>query len=118
MKILTDIELEGKGTLQKVVSFNITDDADDLVIPEIELANVLRLTASKKVKITGIEASKISGNQLIIVMNVGNNEIEIEENDSKSLPANRILSGKKIKLKENDMTTLIYDSISQRWRGF
>jgi hypothetical protein len=66
--------------------------------------------------ITGFANGK--NGRMIIIVNLSNSNLVIAHNNSSSLIANRIInsSGMNLTMTRNDAMTLIYDSITQRWR--
>jgi trimeric autotransporter adhesin len=82
----------------------------------IGTGSYFRLTSSVAVNITGI-ANGVDG-KVIIITNIGSFNITLLNANTSSTTTNRFLfsSGSDIILTTNHSITLIYDSVSQRWR--
>ncbi|MDX9697283.1 MAG: hypothetical protein RBT49_15945, partial [Bacteroidales bacterium] len=82
----------------------------------IGTGSYFRLSSSAAVNITGI-SNGVDG-KMIIITNYGLNNITLVNSSTSSTDINRFLfsSGASITLNTNHTITLLYDSVSQRWR--
>lgn len=82
------------------------------------VVSVLRLqTDGSGVKdITGLLASTTLVGEVIMIMNIGTQNIRIMNNNALSSVENRFLLNANAVLGQNECASFIYDTISQRWR--
>lgn len=79
-------------------------------------ANVLRLDSDASRDITGIDSADAEEGQLLVLVNVGANDIVLRNASASSSAANRFALGADLTLGADEGVTLLYDSISSRWR--
>ena len=84
----------------------------------ISSANVLRLSSTLAVNITGFDAATAPTIVLKKFYNVGSFAITLTNNDSNSLAGNRMLipGGTNLTLQTNDVVDIFYDITSLAWR--
>jgi len=113
--IISNYEYNSNYSTTELTSVILTSNTHNYNIDNINKCEYLRLSSSKKVQFTGIVAPTY--NQLIKICNIGNNQIEILNNNNNSLPENRILLGiNKITMLPDTTLALYYDLQSSRWR--
>lgn len=77
-------------------------------------ATVLRLSSSTDVNITGLQGG--ADGRIIIIINIGGNNITLKNQDVGSSAANRFLLNQDIELLPIESAVLQYDSTSTMWR--
>lgn len=77
-------------------------------------ANTLRLTASTAVDITGLAGG--SAGRVILIHNIGSNNITLKNADTGSSAANRFAIGEDFALRADHCAVVQYDSTTSRWR--
>lgn len=82
----------------------------------LEVASVLRLTATAVVSITGIVAPNTPRWKKLIIFNVGASNITLTDASASSLIANRFAMNGNLLLNTNEGAIFMYDQISSRWR--
>lgn len=80
-------------------------------------ANILRISSSLSINLTGIQAPSPAVNQLFFVYNVGVDQIAFVDNSGLSLAGNRFLFGNNRTLQANEGLMLWYDVLSAGWRS-
>jgi hypothetical protein len=89
----------------------ITGDTNDL---DLTGYSVVRVTTSALWSVTGIVAD---ANRLLIIINVGSNNLVLENQHASSAIANRLeLSGSDRTLSPEETAILWYDPATERWR--
>jgi len=80
-------------------------------------ATYFRLSATSNTTLTGINSSGVSNGRLIIISNVGANNITLSHEDVGSQAANRLdlPGGSNVILDTRGTATLIYDAVASRW---
>ena len=78
---------------------------------------IWRLSSDASRNITGIVAAAVDG-QLLLLLNVGAQNIVLTNQDALSVAANRILTGTgaNVTLAADDTALLVYDLTTARWR--
>lgn len=104
--------LVGGGVLSPAA---ITVSQNDYNPAGLGTCTVLRLTATGAVNITGLTAPT-TGQQLILLANVGSNTITLTNEDASSTAANRFDLAGNFGLGGGGLTLLAYDVTSSRWR--
>jgi hypothetical protein len=92
----------------------ISSNIDDYNPPSLNNANVLRISSTINIELTGLVAQ--SEGYFLWVFNVGTNDIKLKENNSSSSANNRFLINGDINIKEDESVLLWYDISSLRWR--
>jgi hypothetical protein len=99
----------------------ITSDQDDFELGE-RRTSIYRLTTDAFRTMTGLVATKdinssIAG-EVITLINVGNNELVLANQNTGSMPENRIITGTGVDLTliPDESATMFYDQASERWR--
>jgi hypothetical protein len=90
-------------------------DVDDYSPSGLAQANVLRLSSSLDVSMSGL-TSGLSG-RIVFVHNIGTFNIRLQHENANSLAANRFAFPQNINLEPNMAIVLQYDGLSSRWRG-
>ena len=109
--------LEGGVILSGTASITITSNVNDLVVPDLENASVLRITSTvANRRITGIVNPNVGKETSLQVFNVGDEDLLIRNNDNNSDPENRFLMSGNERLNPNEGMIIVYDVIDSRWR--
>jgi len=88
---------------------------NDLAPTGVDHANLLRLSSSVNVDVTGISNANVNG-RVLLVRNVGSFDITLKDQSGSSSAANRLaLGGVDVVLKPGRGVWLIYDATLQRW---
>jgi len=107
------ITFEGETAFADVISgATLNADANDYAAGDG--ANVLRLTASTAVNITGIAGG--SAGRILFLYNVGSNNITLANANTSSSAANRFDIGKDFTIRASHGAAIQYDATSSRWR--
>jgi hypothetical protein len=93
----------------------ITADQDDYNPTGLSTASVLRLSADAPRNITGLQGG--SDGRVLIVMNVGAQNIVLKDDSASSTAANRFALTADITMTPDMSVILLYDSTSSRWRA-
>lgn len=93
----------------------ITSNQNDYNPTDLAIASTLRLSSDASRNITGLQGG--SDGRLMLVINVGSNNIVLKNADINSSAANRFLFGADITLAADQAASLQYDAISARWRA-
>ena len=112
------------GTINKTFALagditpsQITADQNDYNPTGLSTSSVLRLSTDAARSITGLAGG--SDGRLLVLHNVGSNDILLKDENSSSTAANRFaLSQAEITLKPDQSIVVQYDSTSNRWRVF
>lgn len=94
----------------------ITANQNDYSPTNVDLSGVLRLSSDASRNITGIQTPNIIG-RLLILSNVGTQNIVLTNEDAASTAAYRFAIGANITIGANKSVTLQYDATSSRWRA-
>ncbi len=95
----------------------ITANTNNLVIPNLETAIVIRLSSTGNFTLTGIVPFNASKAWMQFFVNIGTNNIQLSDNSASSTASNRFLMGASKTLQQNEGVLFFYDPISQRWRS-
>jgi hypothetical protein len=95
----------------------LTGNANDYNPTGLSTANMLRLSSTGNYNITGLQQPSPLSNQALYIVNVGTNQITINDNDTNSLAVNRFLLGGSKVLQANEGMMVIYDKTSLVWRS-
>ena len=107
------ISLEGETAFADVISASsLSANQNDYAAGDG--ANTLRLTASTAVNITGIAGG--TDGRLLVLHNVGSNNITLTNQGSGSAAANRFDIGEEFALRASHCAIAQYDGTTQRWR--
>ena len=109
--------LNARAALNNVITpAAIGADTNDYAPTGIEEANFLRLSSSASYNITGLlaPASPVDS-QVLVIRNVGANNIVLKDQDAGSTAANRFDITADKTLAANDTVTIAYDTTSARW---
>lgn len=82
----------------------------------LDRVNVLRLSASGAVDLTGIKNPRAGKSKTFLIVNIGSNAITLKTEDANSDAANRFVFPSALALGQNATASIWYDVISQRWR--
>lgn len=83
-------------------------------------AGAIRLSSDASRNITGIIAPSTDGyiqGHVMVLQNIGSNNIVLKNEDTNSTSANRFAFGSDVTISANQSHTIIYDETSQRWRS-
>jgi hypothetical protein len=92
----------------------ITDNQDDYSPTGLATASTLRLNTDASRNITGLAGG--ADGRLILIHNVGSNNIVLKDEDAGSSAANRFALNADLTLSADECAVLQYDSTSSRWR--
>ena len=109
--------LNARATLNNIITpAAIGADTNDYAPTGIAEANFLRLSSSATYNITGLlaPASPVD-TQVLVIRNVGANNIVLKDQDAGSVAANRFDITADKTLAANDTVTIAYDTTSARW---
>jgi len=95
----------------------LTANTDDLLIDGLTTAVLLRLSSAGNYDLTGIIPPNLLASQELKIFNVGSNNIVIRNDSNRSDPENRFFLGGNRTIQTNEGVSVIYDPVSQRWRG-
>jgi hypothetical protein len=104
-------------TLGTAISYTITANTNNLVVPDIETAIVLRLTSTGNFSLTGLVPFNNAKAWMLFIVNVGVKNIIFPDNSASSAAQNRWLLGANKTVQANEGIIFFYDPISNRWRG-
>lgn len=107
------ITFEGETSFADVISAS-TINANQNDYSALSGANVGRLTASAAYNITGIAGG--TDGRLLVLHNVGSNNITLTNQGSGSAAANRFDIGEEFALRASHCAIAQYDGTTQRWR--
>lgn len=109
--IVRRVDFAGSSYRKTVTIATFAVDQDDLDLGE---GSFFRISASVAVDITGF-VNGIDGRELVL-LNVGTKDITLKDQNPASAAENRIIIGRSLKIKPDDIVTLIYDAVDLRWR--
>ena len=97
---------------------SISSNQNDYNPTSLSTSTVLRLTSDASRNITGLAGG--ADGRVILILNVGSNNIVLKNQDAGSTAANRFLfpGSTGVTIQAEDAVTLWYDSTTSRWRGF
>lgn len=107
LAICPDFVIETATQVGSINDFNPTD---------LEFANTIYISSTSPVNWTGLNAPVDGKRQLIFIVNVGNFNITIRNNNASSLEANRFAVNANVILSSDDCGFLLYDFTRARWR--
>jgi hypothetical protein len=92
-----------------------TGAQDNITVPADKA--VMRVTATADLNLSGLDATGIANGRIIVLVNVGSNDITIKHNNS-STAANsfKLPGGADITLAPDGSVTVMYDTTSAKWR--
>ena len=106
------ISFQGETAFADVISAaTLNADANDYAAGDG--ANVLRLTASTAVNITGFSGG--SAGRILFLYNIGSNTITLKNADTGSSAANRFDIGEDFAIRASHGAAIQYDATSSRW---
>lgn len=94
----------------------ITSDQDDYNPTDLDISSTLRLSSDDSWNITGLQGG--ADGRLLLIHNVGSNDIVLKDEDANSTVANRFALVGDLTLRTKESVILQYDSTSSRWRAF
>lgn len=108
--------LSGKVTLSSPTTPpSIVSDIDNYNPSGLNSTNLLRLSSAGNYNITGLQRPSPEEPQLIVLRNVGTNNITLSNEDASSIASNRFQLGGSKTLQPGESATIVYDPISLRW---
>jgi hypothetical protein len=109
-----NLDVTGSAALKKGTDFSTTGTTNNASFSN---ASLIRLTGASAQTITGIGGGR--DGYILTLMNAGSATAFLNNNDSNSTAANRILTGTgtNVSLLVNSTVTLVYDSSSAVWRA-
>lgn len=113
-----NVVIQGGMVFGPAITETITGNIDNLNIVNLSGGVLVRLTSTGNFNITGLVNPDITQGLWVIINNIGNNSITLMDNNASSAPNNRFLLGASKNLQANEGLTLVYDTISLRWRPF
>lgn len=98
----------------------ITSDQNNYAPTGINTTSILRLSTDASRTVTGIAIGGLyMGGRILIILNIGANDLILAHEDVSSTAANRFsLGGADVTLEAGQSIALIYDSSTARWRNF
>ncbi len=94
----------------------LTTNTNDYAPTGLDRVNVLRLSASGAVDLTGLKNPRAGKPKTFLIVNIGSNAITLTSEDAGSAAANRFLFPSALVLGQNASASIWYDVISERWR--
>lgn len=94
----------------------ITGNENDYAPAGLEESTLLRLSSTGTWDITGIQAPNPVRRKILLILNVGNFNIDLDNNNAASAPENRFLMNADERISRNEGAYLIYDTDDMRWR--
>jgi hypothetical protein len=120
-KVDADNRLGGAAVFASAVRFDsvispaqITGNQNDYSPTGLATANVLRLSTDAARSITGLTA--VTGGGLLLLFNVGTNNLSLTNDSGSSSAANRFAIGANALIAPGHGVVLWYDATSSRWR--
>jgi len=114
--------ITGTADLQQAIAFTgditpaqITANQNDYAPTGFATTSTLRLSSDASRNVTGLAGG--TDGRIIIVQNVGTQNIVLTNQDASSAAGNRFLFGADVELLPNYSITLRYDATTQRWRA-
>ncbi len=97
----------------------LTENTDDLLIPDVQNYSIIVITISKDIELTGILRSTISEyqNLRIVLGNTNNKKLKLKKNDGDSIPSARFYMEKDVELKEGQWWDFLSHKDLNRWTG-
>lgn len=92
----------------------ITSNQNDYNPTGLSTATVIRLSTDASRDITGIQGG--ADGRILILSNVGSNNIVLKNQDSNSTASNRFIFTSDVTLQANQAVMIQYDSTTSRWR--
>lgn len=115
----SNVVINGGMVFGPAITQNITIPTNnDYIITGITGGVLVRLTSTGNFNITGLVNPDTTQGLWVIINNVGTNNITLNNNDAASLANNRFLLGTSKTLQPDEGITIIYDTVSLRWRPF
>lgn len=112
----TTLEATQTLTLSGVITpSQITANQNDYTPSGFSTATALRLSSDASRTITGLSGGALG--RIVIIHNVGSNDIILANESASSTAANRFALGADATIAANTSTTLRYDGTSSRWRA-
>jgi hypothetical protein len=91
-------------------------DTHNYAPTDIGIANVVRVSSSSNIQLTGIIAPSPVAGQILLMINIGGSNITLVNSSASSTATNRFLMNGNKTLQGNESVQLCYDKISLRWR--
>lgn len=109
--LLLDAEL--RHSVSSPAQITATQDNYD-----VGKVGVVRLSSDASQNITGLVAPTIASAKVLVLVNIGANDIVLQNQHTDSTAANRIITGTgaDITIAPDDVVQLLYDSTTARWR--
>jgi hypothetical protein len=115
--VTTDITFEASMNFgDALIAPIITSTQNNYAPIGLQETIVLDISSDANRTITGIEAPNPIGTRVLYVFNIGTNNIVFKDNDSGSLPANRILLGANKTVQSDEGLILVYDNLEMIWK--
>jgi hypothetical protein len=95
----------------------LTSNTDDLLVDGLITAVLLRLSSTGNYDLTGIIPPNPLASQELKIFNIGSNNIVIRNDSNRSDAENRFFLGGNRTIQTNEGVSVIYDPVSQKWRG-
>jgi len=96
----------------------ITSDQDNFTTLNTEgsLTGILRLSSDMSRNISGLADGQ--DGRMLCIINVGSNDIVLEDQEASSTAINRIITGTgaDLTVEADDVVKLLYDGTTERWR--
>lgn len=105
---------DGPVSFQSYVDIALTANGNNMAPTDYDEKSVWRLSGNAGWSITGIVAAEPW--QVLILHNVGTNNITLKNEDTGSLAANRFILEDHVVVKPKNSAIVQYDSVTKRWR--
>jgi hypothetical protein len=113
-----DVNFSGQFALGGILTTTaLTGNTNDWNPAGHATANVLRISSTSSINLTGIVAPSPASNRLFVVYNVGSPQIAFVDQSNLSLVGNRFIFGNNRTLQANEGLLLWYDTVSGGWRS-
>ena len=103
------------GFYQEITTADIiTTNTNNYNPTNLQSSRILKISSSSNISISGLTAPAYS--KIIFLINVGDNQITLQNNHANSTAGNRFLFNGNVALKQNESVILFYDKDgSQKW---
>lgn len=91
---------------------------DDYSPPNLHLNLIIRMSSSLNIDLTGLDSTLVASGQMFHLVNVGDFDIKMMNNNFNSLAANRFILQTDETIKPDNAATIWYDIINARFRTF
>ena len=116
-KSFTNISFDGPIVFANPITPSaLTGNTNNYNPAGLSSSNILRISSTGNFNLTGLQAPSPAKGQVILVVNIGTNNITLKNNDAASSAGNRFLAGADKLVQAQESVILVYDEVSLRWR--